>query len=110
VKVATSAWGYTERGKNRFGRPSVSFDAEEAKHLIISDQDAFVLLAYLRASNRPDRTFTITNGMAETFGWPRKRLAAARKHLGGSYMERVRRASRFTGPAIYRWKSKGGQK
>ena len=110
VKVATSAWGYAERGENRFGRPGVFFDAEEANRLIGSDQDVFVLLAYLRANNRPDRMFMIANGTADKLGWPRKRLAAARNRLGGAYVECVRRASSFTGPAIYRWKSKGGQK
>ncbi len=109
VKVATSAWAYTERGVNRFGRPGVFFDAEEANRLIVSDQDAFVLLTYLRANNRPDSTFMIANGMADTLGWPRKRLAAARNRLDGAYVELLRRASRGTGPAIYRWKSKGGQ-
>ena len=110
VKAATSAWDYTERGENRFGRPGVFFDADEANRLIVSDQDAFVLLAYLRANNRPDRAFMIANGMANKLGWPRKRLAAARTRLGGSYVERIRTASSFSGAAIYQWKSKGGQK
>ena len=69
------------------------------ERLIVSDQDAFVLLAYLRANNRPDRAFLIANGMADKLGWPRKRLAAARTRLGGSYVERIRTASSFTGAA-----------
>jgi hypothetical protein len=42
----------------------------------------------------------IANGMADTFGWPRKRLAAARKRLIGAHMEQVRPASSLKGPAL----------
>jgi hypothetical protein len=51
----------------------------------------------------------VTNTLAETLGWPRKRLAAARKRLEVRYIRPVRRASRQHGPALYRWQSKGGQ-
>jgi hypothetical protein len=109
VNVAKSAWGYTERGENRFGKPGAFFAAEEANHLIKTDQDAFVLLAFLRANNGPTSTFMVTNTLSETFSWTRKRLAAARKFLLlCGYIEQVERAS--TGnPGLYRWKSKGGQ-
>jgi len=109
VKVAKSAWGYTERGENRFGTPGAFFPLAEANHLIATDQDAFVLLAFLRANNGPGRTFMVTNTLSKTFGWTIKRLAEARKSLRlYSYIEQVKRAS--TGrPALYRWKSKGGQ-
>jgi hypothetical protein len=55
VRVARSAWGYTERGENRFGRPGAFFPADETNRLITSDQDVFLLLAFLRANNGPDR-------------------------------------------------------
>jgi hypothetical protein len=53
AKVATSAWGYTERGDNRFGRPGVFFDARQADELIRNDPDLYLLLSFLRANNRP---------------------------------------------------------
>jgi Bifunctional DNA primase/polymerase, N-terminal/Primase C terminal 1 (PriCT-1) len=108
VKVATSAWGYTERGENRFATPGAFFPAAEVNHLIATDQDAFVLLALLRANNGPRRTFMVTNTLANKLGWTRKRIAAARKRLGCNYIERVRRPSKGL-PGLYRWRDKGGQ-
>ena len=80
-KIATSAWGYTERGENRFGRHGVWFPTDEANELIKTALDDFVLLAYLRANNGPDSTFMVANGLAESLGWTRKRLADARCSL-----------------------------
>jgi hypothetical protein len=109
VKTAKSAWGNTERGENRFGRPGIFFDTEEATRLITFDQDLFVLLAFLRAHNGPTRTFIAANALAKELGWGRKRLANARKRMEGIYIEMVRRPSEVKGPALYRWLPKGGQ-
>lgn len=102
IKAAKSAWDYTERGENRFGRPGVYFEAKEAIDLICSDQDAFLLLTFLRAANGPSSIFMVANGLAEKFGWTRKRLAAARKRLTGIYITLVRPPT-SKGPALYRW-------
>jgi hypothetical protein len=109
VKVATSAWKYTERGENRMGCPGVWFPASEATRLIRNDPDAFLLLSYLRANNAPTRTFMIANGLERNLPLTRKRLAAARQRLTGPYVRLVKRPSRQGGAALYRWKSKGGQ-
>jgi hypothetical protein len=109
LKVAKSAWSYTERGENRFGRPGVFFDTEEANRLITSDPDLYLLLSFLRANNGPASTFMVANGLAEKFGWGRKRFAAVRKRLEGTHIKIVMRASVVNGPARYRWRSKGGQ-
>jgi hypothetical protein len=103
VKVAASAWRYEESGQNRFGQHGAFFATKEAVQLIQHDQDAFVLLGFLRASNQPGDTFPVANGLAEMFGWTRKRLAAARSRIiAGEYITRTRKA--FTGhPALYRW-------
>lgn len=81
AKIAESAWGYTERGENRFGQYGVRFPTREVNELIETSPDDYLLLSYLRANNKPDATFWVTNGMAETFGWSRQRLAAARRSL-----------------------------
>jgi hypothetical protein len=107
VKVVTSAWKYTERGANRFGRHGVFFGTEEANRLITSDSDAFVLLAFLRANNRPESVFIVANGLAETLGWGLNRFRRARNRLEEAEIEMVRRPSTFKGAALYRWK--GGQ-
>jgi len=107
MKVAKSAWDYTERGANRFGRHGVFFATDEVNHLITSDSDAFVLLAFLRANNRPERVFMVANGLAGTLGWGLNRFRRARNRLEETEIEMVRRPSTFKGPALYRWKSKG---
>ena len=47
VKTAKSAWDYTQRGENRFGRHRAFFDSGEANYLITSDQDVFVFARLL---------------------------------------------------------------
>ena len=108
VQIVNSAWGYEERGENRSGCHGAWFDTAEANRLITSDQDVFVLLAYLRANNGPERTFMIANGLAERFGWGRRRLAGARKCLAQTYVHQIRKAARNR-PALFVWKEKGGQ-
>jgi Bifunctional DNA primase/polymerase, N-terminal/Primase C terminal 1 (PriCT-1) len=102
MDVAKSAWDYTERGQNRFGQHGAWFPVDEVAAML-QYQDAFVLLAFLRAHEGPQATFMIANGLAEKFGWPRQRLAAARRcliELG--YVEQIRRAT--TGlAALFRW-------
>jgi hypothetical protein len=110
VKIAKSAWAYTERGENRFGRPGVYFSTEEANRLITWDQDQFVLLAFLRANNGPNSNFMVANGLAKTLGWGRKRFATKRRGLERTHIKMVSRASATNGPARYRWLAKDGRK
>ena len=67
-----------------------SSNSEEANHLITSDQDVFVLLAFLRANNGPTRNFIVANALAKEFGWGRKRFADTRRRLEGTYIRKVR--------------------
>ena len=108
VKIANSAWGYTDRGQNRFGRPGISFSTEEANRLITRDPDQFVLLAFLRANNGPDSSFMVANGLAKKFGWGPRRMRAARRGLEGTNIKMVKRPSSINGPALYRWLAKSG--
>jgi hypothetical protein len=103
TKVAMSAWHYEETGQNYVGKHGAFFATNECVSLITTDQDAFVLLAFLRASNKPDATFPVANGLADKFGWTLKRIAAARHRLINSgYIKRVRGA--YTGHvALFRW-------
>jgi len=102
AKIAESAWGYTERGENRFGQHGAWFPEAEVD-LLVAQQDAFILLAYLRAKQGPDSTFMITNGLSGTFGWGRQRLSAARELLiQRGYVRRLRHATNNS-PALYRW-------
>jgi hypothetical protein len=76
----------------------------------LGDADAFYLLVFLRAHNGQESIFIIANGLAETIGWPRKRLAAARKRLEGTHVHTIRHAGRYTGPALYAWTDYGRKK
>jgi hypothetical protein len=103
LNIASSAWRYTERGDNRFGQHGCYLSTPEIMTML-DDQDAFVLLAYLRAMQGPWSTFMVANGLTETFvGWSRKRLAAARHRLIElGYLTPQRQAGRGH-PALYRW-------
>jgi hypothetical protein len=105
-KIAKSAWDYTERGNNRFGQTGVWFSSGEVNSFITTDQDAFLLLSYLKSNNGPNRTFIAANWLADTLGWTRKRFAGARNRLECSHLEIVRRPSKCNGPALYRWRTR----
>lgn len=105
-RTVRSAWGYTERGENRFGagnRVEITHDEVDA---LLGVPDAFILLAKLRRHHWGS-SFVVANALAGQFGpkgWPRKRLAAARRVLeehGKIIM--IRRPSKAAGPALYRW-------
>ena len=85
------------------GRHGAFFATSEAVNLITTDQDAFVMLAFLRASNKPDAIFPVANGLSNKFGWRRQRVTAARNRLiAAGYIKRVRNA--YTGHvAQYVW-------
>jgi hypothetical protein len=102
LQTAESAWGYTERGQNRFGQFGAWFPFEEVATWG-ADPDAFYLLAFLRANQGPASMFMCSNGLAEKFGWGRKRLAEARHRLIAlGYLNPVRQAGRGN-PAQFRW-------
>jgi Bifunctional DNA primase/polymerase, N-terminal/Primase C terminal 1 (PriCT-1) len=102
ISTAASAWGYTERGQNRFGQHGAYFPFDEIAAMM-ADQDAFILLAYLRAENGPAATVWCTNTLAEKFGWGRQRLAGARNRLIElGYLKLILPACQGH-PAKYRW-------
>jgi hypothetical protein len=105
MKVAESAWSYTEHGANRFGQHGAWFPIEEVATMA-AEPDAFALLAFLRAHNGPWTTFMCTNTLTEKFKWPLRRLQAARSRLIElGYMTPVRQAGggRNGLPALFRW-------
>jgi bifunctional DNA primase/polymerase-like protein len=102
VKTAKSAWGYTERGENHFGRHGAWLALEDVTELL-SDPDALTLLAFLNANNGPQAQFLVCNGLAKTFQWGAKRIAAARLRLIElGHIEEIRAASRQA-PSLFQW-------
>ena len=102
ANTAESAWSYTERGLNRFGQHGAWLAIDEIATMA-HDQDALVLLAFLRAHNGPWANFMCANGLAKTFGWPRVRMAQARSRLIElGRLKPVRQAGRGHS-ALFRW-------
>src|SRR5262249_45353412 len=102
ANAAQSAWSYTERGLNHFGQHGAGLAIEEIAAMT-HDQDALVLLAFLRANNGPWANFMCANGLAETFGWRRLRMAQARRRLIElGRLKPLRQAGRGH-PALFCW-------
>jgi hypothetical protein len=114
IKTARSAWRYQVGGRNRVGQHGAWFPTAEVDRMI-QHPDALILLMFLRAHEGPWATFMVANGLADTFRWTRKRLAAARDGLLAlGYVKRVRQAG-YRSAALYKWspptaKKWGGQK
>jgi hypothetical protein len=109
VKVVDSVWRCTTEGMNRFGQTGSWSPTAEANRLVPAYPDAFLLLTYLRANNRPKREIWVANGLSEILQWPIKRLSRARRHLITlGYLELIRRPAQGRA-AVYRLRSQGGQ-
>jgi hypothetical protein len=70
MTICESAWKYTENNQNRFGQHGAYFPTDEVVSML-QDQDAFMLLAFLRAKQGPWSTFMVANGLDQVFGWHR---------------------------------------
>ena len=69
MSLCESAWQYTENNQNRFGQHGAYFATEEVVSML-QDQDAFFLLAFLRAHQGPWATFMVANGIGTALGLP----------------------------------------
>jgi hypothetical protein len=105
TKIRDSAWRMTVAGRNHVGAHPFVMQQREAISLIEhGDQDALVLLNFLRANHSPlAAPFFITNTLASTFGWTRKRLAEARSRLVELHYLRQTRPPWQGNPAKYSW-------
>jgi bifunctional DNA primase/polymerase-like protein/primase-like protein len=102
TNAVQSAWSYTEKGLNRFGQHGAWLAIEEIATMT-HEQDALVLLAFLRAHNGKWATFMCANGLGETFGWHRVRMAQARRRLIElGHLKPVRQAGKGH-PALFRF-------
>ena len=102
MSLCESAWKYTENNQNRFGQHGAYFPTEEVVSML-QDQDAFFLLAFLRAHQGPWSTFMVANGIGERLGWYRTRVSAARRRLiEMGYLKPLRQAGKGH-PALFKW-------
>ena len=106
--VVGNVWQYTVDGENRIGLRSAIMPVDDIDALIGGgqrDQDALMLLSFLRGHQGPSAEFWITNSLHdEKFGWRRQRLVAARDRLIELGYVRQTRPARSRSPALYRWR------
>jgi hypothetical protein len=100
-KIVKQVWKMTTEHRNWIGRGSDR--RTEVFSFITGNIDAFGLLEFLRVNEGASARFWIANGLAETFGWDRKRLARARDCLIDlGYIRQIKQA--WSGsPAEYIW-------
>jgi hypothetical protein len=112
MHAVDSAWDYTTRGKNWFGRPGVHFFSDEARRLIDNDLDLYRLVSFVRLENRPGRRFILTNTFCKRWGWSRQHLAAVRKRaMAQGFFRCVRRAvSGHAAEYVWSEKNRAGSK
>jgi hypothetical protein len=102
--VVGNVWHMTEQGRNHISQHGVWVNIAEVETMVGQDQDALVLLTYLRAHNGPWGNFWVSNALADTFGWTLKRMAAARHRLIElGHLQPVRQAGKGN-PALYKWR------
>lgn len=109
VKLARSAWGYTERGENLVGRQHITVAFETIDQLLSVDPDAFVLMTLLLRHHSDRSRFLVANAMAKRMpptGWTLRKFQSARARLlENGFIACVRKASSIYGPAMYAWGS-----
>jgi hypothetical protein len=105
TKIVDSVWRMTIAGRNHIGAHPFVMRQHEAISLIKhGDQDALVLLNFLRAHHSPlAAPFWVADTLASTFGWTVKRLAKARSRLVELHYLRRTRPAWQRNPALFSW-------
>ncbi len=102
-QIVDSVWGMTLEGRNFIGRPGAFMDITDMDRMIADDQDALLLLLFLRGHQGPHATFMCANGLGKQLGWGEDRLARARRRLiERGYLKSIRQAGRGH-PALFQW-------
>jgi Bifunctional DNA primase/polymerase, N-terminal/Primase C terminal 1 (PriCT-1) len=103
MAIASWAWNLQANGLNRVGQGHGAWFPVAEIISLVQDQDAFVLLAFLRANEGPNATFWVANGLSERFGWDRRRFSAARRRLLElDYIVQIQKPHQGSN-ALYRW-------
>jgi hypothetical protein len=102
-QIVDSVWGMTLDGRNFIGRPGAFVDITDMDRMIVDDQDALILLMFLRGHQSPQATFMCSNGLGKRLGWGEDRVGRARRRLiERGYIKPMRQAGRGS-PALFRW-------
>ncbi|MFO1099213.1 MAG: hypothetical protein U1E81_13325 [Xanthobacteraceae bacterium] len=100
AKAAESAWRIHVEGRNRVGAYG-SFNRLVLE--MVGNPHLLSLIAFLQASNKPGATFMVADGLAQRLGWPRRKLADARRQaIDRGYIVPVRKPAQGR-PALYQF-------
>jgi hypothetical protein len=77
-KIVDSVWRMTSEGRNWVGERG---RRQHELSTFTDAADAFLLLEYLRVNEGVSAQFWIANGLADKFGWDRRRFTDARQRL-----------------------------
>lgn len=100
AKTAASAWRIHVEGRNRVG---VNGSWNRLVLDTVGDPHLFALLGFLQATNRPGATFMVADSLAQRLGWPRRKLADARREaMDRGYIVPVRKPWQGH-PGLYRF-------
>jgi hypothetical protein len=102
VKIVHSTWRYTGLGENRFGMTG-SWLPTDTVYAVMADPYLCTLVNFLQATNRPNRTFWVADGLAERLGWSRRKFQAARREaMNRGFIEMISKPTQGH-PALYRF-------
>jgi Bifunctional DNA primase/polymerase, N-terminal/Primase C terminal 1 (PriCT-1) len=104
IKIATSAWGYEERGENRFGQTG-AWLRQPHVNALVRDPALCALILWLKAANGRHAKFLIADGLCapKYLDWPIGRLREARRRaIKTGWVVKVRHEARGAA-ALYCW-------
>jgi hypothetical protein len=99
MKTCNSVWTY-RAGRKRIMNQIIESEAYMA---LKTKPYALALFAYLSAENGPDASFWIADGLADSLGWPRRSIPAARRIMINLGLVKCVRPPAKGVPALYRW-------
>jgi hypothetical protein len=102
MRTAASAWKYETEGKNYIGGKRAVFSESDVLPLM-ADPHVGMLKVWAKARFKPDAHFWIADGLADKFGWSRKRLKQVRRRAVETGVFRLVRRAGFKRPAVYCW-------
>ena len=78
VTIAKSAWNYEERGEN-YMHGRVAIMDQKTVNFLMPEPHLMALVSYIKANEKPDAKFLLTNSFHKTLGWSRRDFMNARK-------------------------------
>jgi hypothetical protein len=104
VRTTKSAWGYTERGENRFGQTG-AWLPQSYVDTLTRDPALCALIVWLKANNGPSAQFLVADGLCtpKYLAWPIGLLRKTRRRaIEVGWIVKIRHETKGVA-ALYRW-------